>query len=42
MINHNSTFKEIVVDLETMEVKYDEEDFRVDFVMFIALLIFDF
>ena len=26
VINHISTFKEIVVDLETMEVKYNEED----------------
>ena len=28
VINHIYTFKEIVVDLETMEVKYDEEDLR--------------
>ena len=26
MLDHISTFKEIVDDLETMEVKYDEED----------------
>ena len=26
VINHISTFKEIVVDLETVEVKYNEED----------------
>ena len=26
MIDHISTFKEIVANLETMEVKYDEED----------------
>ena len=25
-MNHISTFKEIVVDLETMEVKYEEKD----------------
>ena len=28
MINHIYTFKEIVVDLETMVLKYDEEDLR--------------
>ena len=28
VINHISTFKENVVDLETIEVKYDEEDLR--------------
>ena len=26
MIDHISTFKEIATDLETMEVKYNEED----------------
>ena len=26
MIDHISTFKKIVVDLETMEVKYNQED----------------
>lgn len=28
VIDHISTFKEIIADLETMEVKYDEEDLR--------------
>ena len=28
VINYISTFKEIIVDLETMKVKYDEEDLR--------------
>ena len=31
VIDHISTFKEIVADLETMEVKYDEKDLRLIF-----------
>ena len=42
MIDHISTFKEIVANLETMKVKYDEEDLGLIFFMFIAFLIHEF
>ena len=35
VIDHISTFKEIVVDLETMEVKYDEQDLGLIFLCFL-------
>lgn len=37
--NELSVLKEIIADLINMKVKYDEEDLRVDFVMFIARFI---
>ena len=42
MIDHISTFKEIVANLETMKVKYDDENLGLIFVVFIALLLSDF
>ena len=40
VIDHISTFKEIIADLETMEIKYDEEDLGL--ILLFYILVHDF
>lgn len=38
--NQLDVFKEIIIDLETLEIKYVEEDFGFDFIVFVACYIY--
>lgn len=40
--DHLILFKEIVVDFEILEVKYDDEELGIDVAMFVIAIIYNF